>query len=152
MNKEIITRWNRVVEQSDTVYLLGDVMLNDDASGLACLHQLNGAIHIILGNHDTDNRIPLYQSSYNVVEVTYATRLAYNKQRFYLSHYPTICANADGDKPLSRCTVNLCGHTHTTDPFCDWNLGKIYHCELDAHFLMPVSLDQVIADLQRRMK
>ena len=37
-------------------------MLGDNAEGMNILKQLNGIIHIILGNHDTDSRIALYQT------------------------------------------------------------------------------------------
>ena len=47
MNKDLIQRWNSVVSPDDTVYHLGDVMLNDLDAGMECLRQLNGNIIII---------------------------------------------------------------------------------------------------------
>ena len=63
MNLQIIKNWNGLVDYNDDIYILGDIMLNDDSEGISLLHKLNGRIHIILGNHDTDNRIPLYNNS-----------------------------------------------------------------------------------------
>ena len=48
------------------------------------------------------------------------------------------------------CVVNLCGHTHTRDRFADADKGWIYHCELDAHDMRPVTIDEILADIDRR--
>ncbi len=69
MNHAIASRWNERVKPEDDVYLLGDVMLNDNITGLGLLKSLNGKIHIIIGNHDTASRIELYKTCWNVVEV-----------------------------------------------------------------------------------
>ena len=71
-------------------------------------------IHIITGNHCTNPRIEMYGTCANVVEVIkHATVLKYHKQHFYLSHYPTLTANKDEDRPLKEKAINICGHSHT---------------------------------------
>ena len=150
MNEAIIHRWNQVVAPDDEVYHLGDVMLNDNDEGLRCLKQLKGNIHIILGNHDTDTRAPLYETCWNVVEVALAAKLNYNGYHFFLSHYPCMTSNFDVDKPLKQRLISLCGHTHTQDKWLDWTEHPIYHCELDAHNCYPVSIDQIIQDITNR--
>ena len=151
MNNAIITNHNALVAPDDDVYCLGDCMLGDNELGLRCIKELKGNIHIILGNHDTNTRIELYNNCYNIVEITYATVLKYNGYRFYLSHYPALTANADDDgKPLNKKTISLCGHTHTQDKWCDWDKGLIYHVELDAHECKPVLLDNIITDLNEK--
>ena len=82
MNENIIKNWNSVVTEEDDVYLLGDVMLCDNAEGIKCLKQLKGKIHIIRGNHDTDARIELYKACHNVVEVCDAKWLKADKHMF----------------------------------------------------------------------
>lgn len=57
MNETLIKNWNTVIKMDDDVYLLGDLMLNDNETGLKCIKQLKGSIHIVLGNHDTKERI-----------------------------------------------------------------------------------------------
>ncbi len=148
MNNAIIYNWNSVVEPDDEVYILGDVMLGDNAEGLRLLKQLKGHTHIILGNHDTDTRRALYENCCNVVEVTYATVIHYNHYHFYLTHYPCITSNFDYNKPLTARILNLCGHAHTTDKFANWKDGTIYHCELDAHNNSPVLLDTIIKEME----
>lgn len=138
----------------DHVIVLGDLMLNNDERGLYLLKQLKGTIHVIRGNHDSDSRVAKYCNCYNVnnTVIPYADVLEYDGYKFYLSHYPTLCGNYDGDKPLSRRTINLCGHLHTPDRWCDWNKGLIYHVELDAHDNTPVALDDIIKDIQEKIK
>lgn len=150
MNDAIVKNWNSIVGMEDDVYVLGDLMLNDNEEGFRLLKQLNGNLHIILGNHDTDNRVELYNICYNVVECCYATVLKYGKYHFYLSHYPTLTANKE--KHLSECLINLCGHTHTQDRWSDWNKGIIYHVECDAHNCTPVSIDTVINEIKDKVR
>lgn len=145
----LIENWNKTVDEKDEVYILGDLMLNDNTHGCWCFNQLNGIKHIILGNHDTTNRIELYKDLRRVVDIQYAMPFKYGKFHFYLSHYPTLTANYD-DKHLSTKTICLCGHTHTSDKFSDWDKGIIYHCELDAHNMYPVEIETIIEDIRSK--
>ena len=115
------------------------------------LQRLKGRLHIVRGNHDVDTRWDFYQELPNVVEVGNSIYFSYDGYKFYLSHYPTITTRADVGKPLKKCLVNLCGHTHTKDPFEDWGIGMIYHCEVDAHDCAPVRLEDIITDLKQKM-
>ena len=147
MNAEIIRRWNSVVGEEDDVFVLGDLVMGS-LENLRLLEELNGRIHIVRGNHCTNTRWDFYQKLPNVVEVANSLYLRYNGYKFYLSHYPTITTRADTGKPLKKCLVNLCGHTHTKDPFEDWEIGMIYHCEVDAHNCAPVRIEKIIEDLE----
>ena len=146
MNDTIIENWNKLVKPDDTVIHLGDVMLNDNEQGIKCLESLNGKITIIIGNHDTNQRINLYKSAKNVTNVEFGSRLNYKGYSFFCSHYPSICSNFDMDAPLKKQVINLCGHSHTVNHFADMDKDKgyIYHCELDAHSMYPVSIDTII--------
>lgn len=150
MNQAIVENWNKTVNNDDTVYLLGDVMLVDNIEGARLLKSLKGNIYIILGNHDTDTRWDIYEDCYNVRGVEYGAKLKYNGYKFYLSHYPTLTSNFDFDKPLGARIINLCGHSHTQNRFEDWDRyqAPIYHCELDAHNCTPVSIEQIIEDIK----
>lgn len=149
MNKAIVKNWNEVVTDDDDVYVLGDLMLNDNEAGLAYLAQLKGKLHVILGNHDTEARIKLYKDFPSIVEVSFAYRLKYGKYNFYLTHYPTLTDNGDNE-PVWTKVINLCGHTHTSDKFLDWDKGPIYHVELDAHNNRPVKIEDVIEDIRNK--
>jgi calcineurin-like phosphoesterase family protein len=147
-DKSIIENWNNLVDMDDDVYHLGDIMLGDNDYGLSCLKQLKGRIHIIRGNHDTDTRMGLYRTCWNVVEVCEGKFLRYERYHFYLSHYPCLTSNNDVDKPLKARTISLCGHSHTNDKFQDMDKGLIYHCELDAHDNKLILIDDIIEDIK----
>ena len=150
MNYAIVSIWNNTVQDDDDIYILGDIMLNDDEEGIFLLKNLRGRIHIIRGNHDSDRRIELYKQCPHVVKVENSIYLHYNGYHFYLSHYPTLTSNFDFDKPLKARLINLCGHSHIQNAFEDWDRYKapIYHCEVDAHNCTPILLDDIITEIQ----
>ena len=142
----IIQNWNNIVNDNDDVYVLGDLMLGDMEYGLNCLSQLKGKLHIIIGNHDTDNKIQHYYDLPNVVEIADVLIIKYNKYRFYLSHYPTITSNIN-DKHYFL--INLYGHTHQQTNFYENNCF-MYHVGLDSHNNTPVSIDHIIVDIKAK--
>ena len=155
MNKDLIYKYNSVVTDEDEVYILGDLCLGGADSlidNFKMLSQLNGKIHIVLGNHCTSTRRKMYETLPQVVSISYAEMIQYHKYHFYLSHYPTLTANLDDGRPLRARTINLCGHSHTINPFADWEKSCIYHCEVDAHNGFPVSLDKIIEDMKQRVQ
>lgn len=146
MNQGIINNWNSVVSDDDTVYVLGDLMLGGFDSiqpGLDLIKQLKGHIHVIIGNHDTDNRINAYKTLENITSVEFGNRFKYQGRSFFLSHYPTEVSNLDSD--AYSCTINLHGHTHSKEKF---NMGKPYqyNVALDAHNCFPVDIEEIIKD------
>lgn len=150
MVKVLIENWNNTVTDEDDVYILGDLMLNDNDKGMEVLRQLKGKLHIILGNHDTDTRVTLYKNLVNVVEITYATIIKYKKYHFYLSHYPTMTGNLENGH-LSEILINLFGHTHQQVNFYN-DIPWMYHVGLDSHNMQLVSLDQIIEDCKIKMQ
>lgn len=148
-DKTIIERINEFVQLDDDLYILGDIMLNDNESGINNLNKLNGKIHIILGNHDTNSRISLYSQLEQVVEVTYATMIKYKKGYFYLSHYPTFTANYEEEGPWHKNIINLYGHTHQQTNFFNDN-PFMYHVGVDSHDCYPVSIDEIIYDIKEK--
>ena len=134
MNIDLIERYNRFVAPEDEVYCLGELM-----------RQLNGLIHIIRGNHDSDKKLDMYARLPNVVEICEAKFLKFEKYHFYLCHFATATTNFDIDKPLKQRVLGLSGHRHTENKFLDMNNG-CYHIEVDAHNNFPVNIEEVIAD------
>ena len=152
-NEDIVKIWNEIVSDEDEVYVLGDICLGGgpqkQEDNFKILSQLKGKIHFIIGNHDTPVKIKLYDKL-NFINEGYANVLRYRKYNFYISHYPTLTGNYD-DKNLKTKTINLCGHTHTTDKFADMGkCGISYHVDWDAH-KCPVSIDTIIKDLKEFM-
>lgn len=145
MNNTIIKNFNSIITWEDDLYLLGDNFLGELESGISLFNQLPGKIHLIWGNHDTDNRKEIVSKCYNVVEtVGYAGIIKYNKYHFYISHFPTCTTNFDDyKKPLKQRTLCLSGHTHSKELFEPYGS---YNVAVDAHNCFPVSIDEIIND------
>jgi len=149
-DRTIVDSWNTIVDKTDDVYLLGDVMLGDIDNGLSLLASLNGKIHIIRGNHDTDEKIKRYLECENVEEIVDAKFLRYGTITLYLSHFPTLVSH-EKLKKMKNAVVNLYGHTHQKDHFYILNEERhpyMYHVGVDGHNLTPVLLDSIIEEVR----
>lgn len=151
----IIENWNKIVKPNDTVYLLGDLMLNDNESGIKKLNQLNGDIFYIRGNHCTDTRCELYKNT-DMVPLcgdfctSWAIIQKINGYSVYLSHYPTIIGSLEDMSGLKRRLLGLSGHTHSKDKFYQ-DIPFMYNVALDAHNNTPVSFDEIISDIEAKV-
>lgn len=147
MNKEQLRKFNEKVQPEDDVYICGDLMLGGDA-GKSWVSQLNGKIHIILGNHDTNSRAEWYRELPQVVEVVYATMIKAAGRHWYLSHYPTMVIN-QGE--LKGQPINLAGHTHSKDKWENIQTGT-YNIAVDAHNGYPVNIADIALDIKNYFK
>lgn len=156
MNEAIIENHNKIVGQNDDVYVLGDLVFGRDIQdGLNKIRRLNGHIHVVIGNHDSEKKIQEYlklKQEGKIVEIEPVIALKHNGFSFWLTHYPTITENYDYEKPLERRVINLCGHSHTKDKFYDFDKGIIYHCEVDAHGLKPIPIEQIEKEITKEFK
>lgn len=149
MNEAIIERWNKVVQPTDLVYHLGDVILNNNEVGIECFKRLNGRIFMIWGNHDTDARKNLLQKLRNFAGGHYAWQINHNKINIYISHYPTLTANFD-QKHFAQHVIALHGHTHQQNNWIDPKNPFTYHVGLNSHNCTPVHIDEVMTDIRQR--
>lgn len=155
MNEAIIQHHNALVRPDDDVYVLGDSSLGGGdaqilATNKALIERLNGRLHIIRGNHDTDRRVAMYESCKNVVgPILYADMLHYKGYHFYLSHFPTLTSNLEKES-LKQCTCNLFGHTHQTTNF-HLDMPFMYHVGVDSHNCEPVLLDNIIEEMKMKV-
>ena len=152
MNEAVVDRWNSVVKPGDTVYVLGDLMLGGTSgteAGVQLLSRLVGDIRIILGNHDTDNRIAAYSTLGSVKSILYADKVTAGGLKLFLTHYPCITDNQE--KSLKQTVFSLSGHTHSKDLFHGGN-PLMYNVALDAHDCTPVSEDEVRADIIEKFR
>lgn len=146
MNEEYIKRWNEVVEPDDEVYHLGDFALGD-LKNVEFLNRLNGKIHLVWGNHDTETRKAyILEHCPNVVESGYALMLHYRKYHFYMSHFPSVTSNLEKEN-LHQATLNLYGHTHQKTNFFN-DMPFMYHVGVDSHNGYPILLDTIIEDMK----
>lgn len=156
MNETIVKNWNSVVSSDDDVYVLGDLCLGGGTPSILLankklIESLNGKLHIIRGNHDTNPRVIMYSQCANVVdEVKWADMLNYRGYHFYLSHFPTLTGNLEKES-LKQCTCNLFGHTHQTTNF-HLDMPFMYHVGMDSHNCYPMNLDDIITEMKAKVK
>lgn len=150
MNTTELANWNRLIKPDDDVYVLGDFFLGQDVEFVVdTLRQLNGLIHLVVGNHDTLAKLAIYHNALNVVEVKEAIFFEYKGRKFHLSHYPTITAGLSDDP--NKAIFNLFGHTHSNKKFYQ---GKpfMYNVAVDAHNCCPISIDEIMGDIDTEIE
>lgn len=115
MNDYLIETHNSKVTNKDTIYHLGDFSINlkpREVYSLLC--KMNGQIHFIKGNHDSQRILKyLNNNNYKLEDgrdkfVTYeiGTRIKRDGVVYYLSHFPMIVGRK------SKVLRSLCGHIH----------------------------------------
>lgn len=123
-DKIIIDNWNKVVTNSDTVYILGDIGRignNKDNEYLCkCISVLKGKKVCVLGNHEgslKDYRLrQLFAEVCDSKEVT--DSFDGHAYKLVLSHYPMLFWNGQ-----HKGAILLYGHVHISD---EWEVYK--HC------------------------
>lgn len=111
MNVALIKNWNSVVGPNDTVFHLGDFAWGGSKLWNDILDQLNGHIHLILGNHDMKNIREGYMNRF--ASVSFQKQIYIGNVCIYLNHYPFLCYA--GSCHLKRHVWDLFGHVHS-DP------------------------------------
>ena len=130
MDEEMIKRWNERVRPKDTVYHLGDVLINKKHFGT--LARLNGDKVLIKGNHD------IFDVS-KYLEYFRDIRAYHILNDMILSHIPIHPASLD------RFKTNIHGHLHSTRVLTETgNIHKDYFCVSVEHTdYTPMSLEDV---------
>lgn len=103
MNETMIQKWNSVVEDSDTVYHLGDVALCSNELLEGIITQLKGKKILIRGNHDTRSVTAFENVGFTVLR---NPPVLLDRHRISLSHVPLP------DSALPEGYINVHGHIH----------------------------------------
>lgn len=114
MNDILIENWNKIVPKDGIVFHLGDFAMTANLKWIESLvHKLNGQIHLILGNHDYQNRFDreyvkkiFHDKIYDVVTLTiFDDEIEGGHANLFLSHYPHMF--------WQRGSYHLHGHVHS---------------------------------------
>ena len=140
MDAKLIARWNSVVAPGDTVWHVGDFCYKASLAVDAYRERLNGRIHLIAGNHDTQtikHHAHLFASVDDIREIESAG------QRILLCHYPMR------EWPGAwRGAWHLFGHVHGRldgEPH-----GLSLDVGVDSHGYAPVGIDRLRALMRGR--
>ena len=127
MNETMIRRWNKVVDKGDLVFHLGDFAFANAGVINVIRKRLNGAIIIILGNHDR-----IYKLKRNGFIITHNKVIRIGK--LLLSHRPLQ------EVPLNF--INLCGHIHDKKAY-----GNRINISVDRTNFYPQRIEKFISNL-----
>ena len=116
MNDHMIRQWNAKVTSKDDVYILGDFSISKPDATVRILNQLNGKLHLVIGNHDRflEDRHYSWNGWFRSIEPYQEIRD--NGRNVILSHYPVFCYKGQyrKDKVGNPLTYMLYGHVHNT--------------------------------------
>ena len=108
-DKELIRRWNAVVDDEDEVWILGDVSWLKPADTAALLNRLRGRKKLISGNHDSHLlRSDAFCSCFEEIAPYKEIKIC-KGMSVVLCHYPIPCFNRH-----FVGWVHLYGHVHTS--------------------------------------
>lgn len=136
MNHALITNWNNKVSNTDDIYILGDVFFCKMAESIEILSQLNGKIHVVLGNHDKvihDNQT-LKKKFHHICPPLYEKRI--DDISVVMCHFPLLTWNKS-----HRGAFMLYGHAHGGIPF-DPTVRRM-DVGVDCHNYAPVSWEEI---------
>lgn len=148
MRKYLIYRWNSVVNEEDTAYVLGDFIMGSPKNIHKILPELNGHIILVRGNHDTDNKVKIYQEDYpDKIEVRDLAYIKDGKDTYICSHYPMFVGEWNNSR--NNKLYCLSGHSHIKDSFYN-NIPLNYHVGVDAHEYTPINFEQIKKEIKEK--
>lgn len=117
----IIQNWNSIVTKYDTVYIVGDLVLENYKLIAKYIKQLNGKIRLIGGNHDN----PKCCRTLNDLGITVIGCLEY--KGYIVTHIPVHPMELG----RNRFKGNIHGHLHISEQINDfdytnYNPGELY--------------------------
>jgi len=135
MDLAIMQAWSDSVEDSDTVYILGDVSFHRAPRTVEILTSLRGTKILVEGNHDQHNlRDPKFRQCF--AEIHKYLEIKHAGQTICMFHYPIFEWN--------RChygSIMLHGHTHGTRAGVE---GRILDVGYDATGRVISKLDDLV--------
>ena len=159
MTKKITEKWNSVVADDDTVYILGDFCWEKQNQWPKYLEPLNGNLVLIRGNHDPKRLGPPARQYFEEVH-DYMEVKEPDGRIVILSHYPIPFHRA----AYRKFMYMLYGHVHNSREFRivqalrdevrntvgdngHHNLGQWYNCGCMLPWIdyAPRTLDEIIA-------
>lgn len=108
MNNTLLNNWNEVVPKDGIVFHCGDFALGGASAWKTITPQLNGKIHLILGNHDGKNFREGYREYFESVQEQLTVTIG--NKLIYLTHFPLLCYH--GAWGTEANCWNIHGHVH----------------------------------------
>jgi calcineurin-like phosphoesterase family protein len=140
MDKYLIDSWNKRVQDTDTVYVLGDVIFRSKKHPGAYLDVLKGTKHLILGNHDRKWIKGVNVNTY-FESVSHMKVISDGSHSMTLCHYPTMSWSGQ---------YMIYGHIHNNTHDEYWPLlktmDKALNAGVDINNYVPVTFDELVVN------
>jgi calcineurin-like phosphoesterase family protein len=155
MHKGMIKKWNGTVKPDDTIIIVGDFCFANAKQRREICDQLNGKKILVQGNHDkikgsdgfimTVSELTLRIAGYSVTVKHYPLKWG-GFRRFWSDLTGKYKPRYLDRYPLDKGQYHIHGHTHSAEKY---NENQI-HVGVDAWDMMPVSIKQISAYIQKR--
>ncbi len=137
MDEALVSNWNAVVSEDDTVYFIGDIGGHCTPFPAKQLERLQGHKHLIRGNHDTclDNQEVLFDYFESVSDFL---EIDDGEYHITLCHYPLVYIQGG---------FMIHGHIHNTQQEIHQilrQLPRVMNAGDDINHYCPVTLTQLI--------
>ncbi|ACV23056.1 Predicted phosphoesterase or phosphohydrolase [Slackia heliotrinireducens] len=146
MDRAMVELWNSRVTENDHVWHLGDFCYKSGNDPRSYLRQLQGHIHLIVGNHDFKGLLRLPDLSDYVDSVEHATsRDDGHGHRMFMCHYPLAYP--------PRHIWCLYGHIHDNVVWPGFDVvmsqERSLNCCVEVNGYMPVTFDELVRNNAR---
>lgn len=147
MEETIINNWNKKVNDEDTVFVLGDLVKDNDLSAIQIFKKLKGHKHLIVGNHD-HQMLESIKNSGLFESVKFIDLIYDNERKVCICHYPLM-----DWMEFNRKGFLVYGHIHnkTAEHGNAYKMIKefyanlpAYNCGVDVCKFEPRTLDELI--------
>lgn len=146
MNNELVSRWNSVVSDCDTVFHMGDFSFMGSIKTKEIISRLRGVIVLIRGNHD-DRPHRFFTSFFPHYSITMLPSVVGSVDgEVKLSHYPYKGVDCNDRRDFSDRQLEdqghylLHGHVH-----CLWKKnGRMINVGVDQWNFTPVSENEIL--------
>lgn len=141
MNQKLQDNWNSTVSEDDTIYHLGDFGLGRRRDLQYILDRLNGKKHLIIGNHDHQNRVEKLEGWESVQEYL-SVHIPEYKLDVKLLHYPM-----ENWHHRERGSISLFGHEHGNGYSRD--IPNRVEVSVECIGYKPISIDEIISHINK---
>jgi|LSQX01.2.fsa_nt_gb calcineurin-like phosphoesterase family protein len=142
MDETLVSNWNQVVTNGDTVYIIGDLMFRTQNHPLDVLKRLRGKKNLILGNHDRGwlNKI---EAADFFKSVESYSEISDGKRKLALCHYPMMSWGGTG-----KGSYLIHGHIHNNRDAAYWpllaSMDHALNASVEINLYKPVTFDQLV--------
>ena len=134
----IIGNWNSTVNKRDTVYVLGDVVMEKPEKAIEYLPKLNGSIRIVGGNHDTRHCCKAY------AELGIPVMGVLQYKGFLCTHIPVHPTQIEHFRGNIHGHIHLSGDIEGVGHYVAPQIeGRYYNVNTELHNYTPVLFDEI---------